>query len=67
MNKQTLATAALALLSFGALAVGTADANVTGLVDDAKATFDAVLPIALTVLGTFIAVAIGVRTWNRVS
>lgn len=66
MKKLALGTL-IAVSTLGALAVGTADANVMGVVDDAKATFDAVLPIALTVLGTFIAIAIGVRTWHRVS
>lgn len=66
-NRILATLAVLAATSVGALAQATANADVMDLVNDSKATFDAVLPIALTVLGTFIAISIGVRTWNKVS
>lgn len=65
--KKTLILGAVVLAGVGAQAAGVANTEVTGLVDDLKATFDAVLPIALTVLGTFMAIGIGKRAWARVS
>lgn len=50
-----------------AQAAGTADTNVTALIDNAKATFDTILPIALTILGIMLAISVGIMVWNRVA
>lgn len=57
----------LGLAAVGVCAEGTANTAVTAKIDDAKATFDAILPIALTVLGTFIAVNTGKKVWRAMS
>lgn len=59
--------AAISLFLFEALAAGTANTNVVGIVDDAKATFDYVLPIALVIAGLFLAISIGIKAWKKLS
>lgn len=61
----TATATALALSAASALALGTADAAATGVLDDAKATFDYAKPIGLGIMGTFLGVAILVRVWKR--
>lgn len=47
------------------LAAGTANPEAVGIIDDAKATYDYGFPIAMGILGTGVALAIGLRLWNR--
>ena len=42
-----------------------ANADVKGLIDSAKLTFDYVLPIGLAIMGTFLAVTLGTKAWKR--
>lgn len=65
-NKLALATMTL-LASTPAWAVGVADTDVTGLIDDADATYTAVKAVGLPILGFLLALAIGVRIWKRTS
>lgn len=62
-----VAIMALVLQVPGVLAAGTANTNVVGIVDDAKATFDYVLPIALVIAGLFLAISIGIKAWKKLS
>lgn len=61
-----MACMSILLLSV-ANAAGTANTNVVGIVDDAKATFDYVLPIALVIAGLFLAISIGIKAWKKLS
>jgi hypothetical protein len=65
MNRNLGILAVLALTSLSTFAAATADASVTGIVDTAKATYDAILVIALPIAGTFLAFAMGKRVWKR--
>ncbi len=69
MNSRALQIGGIALLclatvsSFGADPA--ANADVKGLIDSAKLTFDYVLPIGLAIMGTFLAVTLGTKAWKR--
>lgn len=54
-------------LVWTAQAAGTANTNVVAIVDDAKATFDYVLPIALVIAGLFLAIAIGMKAMKKLA
>lgn len=55
------------VLSLSARAAGSADTNITGLIDNGKATFDYVLPVVVVIAGLFIAWKVGKALWNRFS
>lgn len=57
----------LGCASVASWAVGVPNADVTKLMDDAKATFDSGLTIGLVVMGTLIAVAVGRAVWKKVA
>ena len=65
MKARLLAPIAALYGAAALLADPTPNATVVGLAQDAKATADAVAPLALTVAGLILAVGIGVRLWKR--
>jgi len=65
--KRLLVPLSLLAACAAALADPVANAAVVGIMNDAKATFDAVLVPGLIVMGTLAAIGIGARAWKRVS
>ena len=66
VSPTVLAMLVLLLVSgLSVMAVGTADATITAVADDANATYAAVKDIAIVIFGAFVGIGIFKAVWRR--